>query len=43
MVVWLLNIDLVHICIQITFMYVDYKINFLTKLQTAELENAGLH
>lgn len=43
MAVWLLNSKLVSICIQKPFMYVDYTMNYLTKLQTAELEKAGLH
>lgn len=42
MAVWLLNTDLVSICIQMTFKYVDYKMNYLTKLQTVELEKAPL-
>lgn len=43
MAVWILNADLVNICIQMTFMYVDYEMNYLTELQTAELGKAGLH
>lgn len=43
MAVRLLNIDLVSFCIQMTFMYVEYKMSYLTKLQTAELEKAGFH
>lgn len=42
MAVWLLKTDLISICIQMTFMDVDYKINYLTKLQAAELEKAEL-
>lgn len=43
MAVWILNTDLVNTCIWMTFMYVDYETNYLTEMQTAELEKAGLH
>ena len=43
MAVRILHTDLVNICIQMTFMYVDYKMNYLTEMQTVELEKAGLY
>lgn len=43
MVVWILNTDLVNTCIWMTFMYVDYEMNYLTEMRTVELEKAGLH
>lgn len=41
--VWILNNDLVNISIHMTFMYVYYEMNYLTEMQTVELEKAGLH
>lgn len=41
MVVWILNTDPVNICIWMTFMYVDYEMNYLTEMQTIELERQG--
>lgn len=43
MAVWILNTDLINICNRMTFMYVDYEMNYLTEMQTVELEKAGLH
>lgn len=40
MAVWILNTDL---CIWMTFMYVDYEINYFTEMQTVELEKARLN
>lgn len=43
MSVWILNTDLINICIWMTFMHVDYEMNYLPEMQTVELEKAGLH
>jgi len=40
MAAWILNTDLVNICIWMTFVCVDYE---MTEMQTVELEKAGLH